>query len=131
MFTARQVALQEYGSRHAVDGPLALLPADIGGDEQIFRRFGRQSLIPEDQRNRQSLLQVHGKTPHGLDRRTFPPVQLQRESQHDLSHLVGLHERRDVRHIAVKCAAFEGLERLRGPAQLIAEGNADPLGPVI
>jgi hypothetical protein len=44
---------------------------------------------------------------------------------------VGLHEQRDVRDIAVKCAAFEGLERLRGPAQLIAEGNADPLGPVI
>jgi len=74
---------------------------------------------------------VHGKIPHGLDRRTLPPVQLQRESQHDLSHRVGLHEGCDVGHITVECPAFKGLERLRGPAQLVAEGNADPLGSVI
>jgi hypothetical protein len=72
--------LQQNGGRHSIDGTFALFPADIGGNQEIFRRLGRQSLIPEDQRNRQPPFQVRGEVPHCLDRRTFPSVQLQREA---------------------------------------------------
>ena len=74
---------------------------------------------------------MHGKIPHGLNGRTFPPVQLQRKAQDHLSHGMSLHEGSDVGDITIECPAFEGLERLCGPAELITERNADPLGPVI
>ena len=43
---ARQVTLQQDRGRYAIDGTLAFLAADVGGDEQVFRRFCRQPFIP-------------------------------------------------------------------------------------
>ena len=72
-----------------------------------------------------------GEIPHRLDRRTFPAVQLQGEAQDHLSHCMLTDKGRNVGHITVNRPALEGLERLGGPTQLIAERHTDPLGPVI
>jgi len=130
-FTARQVALKQNRGGHAIDGSLAFFAADIGGDQQIFRRFGRHPLIPQHERNRQPLFQSCGKFPHGLDRRTFPPIQLKRKSQHHLPNLMGAHEGGDVSDITVERPSLERFKRLGRPPQFIAESDADPLGPVI
>lgn len=119
-FAARQIALKQDGGGHAVDGSLSFFAADVSGDEQIFCRFGRQPLIPQDKRDRQSLLQPGGKIPHGQDRRAFPPVQLQRKSENDLPHLMGVDEGDNVRHVTIQRASLEGFQRLCSPAQFIA-----------
>ena len=119
-FAARQVALKQDGGSHAIDGSLSFFAADVSGDEQIFCRFGRQPLIPQDKRDRQSLLQPGGKIPHGQDRRAFPPVQLQRKSENDLPHLMSVDEGDNVRHVTIQRASLEGFQRLCSPAQFIA-----------
>jgi hypothetical protein len=123
--------LQQNCGRHTVDGTLPLFAADIGGDEKVFRSLRREPLIPENQWYRQAALEMCGKIPHRLDRRTFPSVQLQGETQDHFSHRMLMDKGRNMGHIAVDRPALEGLERLSGPAQLIAERHPDPLGPVI
>jgi hypothetical protein len=130
-FAARQVTLKQNGGCHPIDGSLAFLAADVSGDEQIFRRFCRQPLVPQDQRHRQPLLQAGGKIPHGQDGRPFPPIQLQRKSENDLPDLMPVDERGNVGHVTVQRAPLEGFKRLCCPAKFIAQRNADSLGPII
>lgn len=128
---ARQIALQQDRGGHTIDGAFALLPTHISGDQQVLRRLGRHPLVPEDDRHRQALFQTVGELSHRLNRRPFPSVQLKRKPQDHLSDFVGIDQRRDMFDIPIKGAALKRLERLRGPAQLIAEGDPDPLGSVI
>lgn len=130
-FAARQVTLKQNGGGYAIDGSFSFLSAHVSGDEQIFCRFGRQPLIPEDKRDGQSLLQRGGKIPHGQDGRAFPTVQLQRKSENDLPDLMGIDEGDNVRHVTIQRASLEGFQRLCRPAQFIAQRNADSLGPII
>lgn len=123
--------MKENRGSDAIDGSLALFTADIGRDQEVFRRFRRHPLVPQHERNRQTLFQPSGKCSHGLDGRTFPPIQLQRKTQNHLPDLMRVDEGGDVGHIPVERSSLERFERLGGPPQLITEGDTDPLGPVI
>lgn len=72
----RQIALQQNGRSDPVDRAFAFLPADIRGDEQIFRRFRRHPFVPEDDRHGQPCFQFCHKYAHGLDGKPFATVQL-------------------------------------------------------
>ena len=76
----RQIALQQYGRSNPIDHAFAFLPADICGDEQIFRRFRGHPFIPQDDRHGQPCFQFHHKRAHGLNGKPFATVQLKRQS---------------------------------------------------
>lgn len=76
----RQIALQQNSRRDPVDHAFAFLPADICGDEQIFRRFRGHPFVPQDDRHGQPRFQFHHKRAHGLNGKPFTPVQLKRQS---------------------------------------------------
>jgi len=113
---ACQITLEQNRSGYTVDDALALLSTDVGGDQQIFRRFCRHSFVPQDQRYRQPLFQAVGKLPHRLNRRPFPSVQLERKSQDHLPHFVRTDEGGYVFNITIKGTPLKRLKRLRGPA---------------
>jgi len=130
-FKTRQVTLEQNRCSDAIDDALSFLPAHVGSDQQIFRCLRRHPLIPQDERNGQPLLQSRRKFAHGLDRRTFPAVQLQRKSQQYTPDLVCADEGDNVCNVAIERSPRERFKRLRGPSQLVAEGDADSLRSII
>lgn len=83
-----KIASQENRSRNTIDDAFAFLSTDIGGDQQLFRRFSRHSLVPPDDRHGQARFQFYCKLAHRLDGRPFPSIQLKRQSQHHLLDIV-------------------------------------------
>jgi hypothetical protein len=74
----RQVTLEQNGGGDTVYRALPFLPADVGGDEQIFRRLGGHPFVPQDERHRQARFQFRRKLAHRLDGRPLAAVQLKR-----------------------------------------------------
>lgn len=130
-FETCQVTLEQQRGGHPIHRAFPFLPAHVGGNQKILRRLCRHPLVPEDERHRQRLLQPGGEFPHGLNRGSLPPVQLQRKPQHHPPNLMRLDEGDDVSEVTVKGAALECFQRLGRPPQLVTEGHADPLRAVI
>lgn len=116
---------------HTINCPLPLFPADVRSNQKIFRRLRCHPFVPADNRNGKTRLQFRCELAHGLNRRTFASVQLQRQPQHHLSYLVGLNQGGNVGDIPIERAPLERLERLRRPPEFIAQGDTDPLRSVI
>ena len=87
-FKACQIALEQTRSGDAIDHTLPLFPADIGRDQEVFRRLRRQPFVPENNGNGHSLFQPRLELAHCLDRRTLAAIQLKRETQQDLPDLM-------------------------------------------
>ena len=128
---AGQIALEQNGGGHTIHRALPLFPAHVGGDQEIFRRFRRHPLIPQHQRDGQFLLQPGRELPHGLDRGTFPSVQLERESQDHPADFVRRNQLGDMGEVLTERPPLECFQRLSCPPQLVAQGHADPLGAVV
>ena len=127
----RQVTLEQDGGGDAVYRALAFFPADVSGDQQIFRRLGRHPFVPQDERDRQTGFQLRGKFTHGFNGRPVTTIQLKRQPEDHPHGLMRLDQRRNVGNVTIERAPFEGFKRLSGPAQFVAERDADALGTVI
>jgi hypothetical protein len=130
-FKACQITLEQNRSGDAIHHTLPLFPADVGCDQEIFRRLRRQPFIPQNNGNGHSLFQPRLELAHRLDRRTLAAIQLNGKTQQDLPDLVPLDKRRNMGNVSVQRAPIERLKRLGGPPQLITQSHPDPLGPVI
>jgi len=80
--------LEQNRSGDAIHHTLPLFPADIGLDQEVFRRLRRQPFVPQNNRNRHSLFQPSLELTHRLDRRTLAAIQLKGEAQQDLPDLM-------------------------------------------
>lgn len=130
-FKACQIALEQNRSGDAINHTLPLFPADIGRDQEVFCRLRRQPFVPQNNWDRHSLFQANLKFTHRLDCRTFTAIQLNGKAQQNLPNLMRPNERRDMGDVPVQRAPIEGFERLGGPAQFIAQGHPNPLGPIV
>lgn len=126
-----QIALQQDCGGHAIHDPFTFFPADVGGDQEIFRLFRRHPFIPGDDRNRKRLAQAGHKFMHGLDGRTLFAVEPQRQSEQHLLDVMHPHQFLDMGDIAIQRAPLERLQRLGRPPEFIAQCDADPLGTMI
>ena len=128
---AFEIALKKNRRGNAINDAFSLLPADIGGDQQIFSGSRGHTLVPRHDRNGEHLFKLCDEGLNRLGRRSDFPVQTERQPHKNLGHLVRLHELLDVREVRRQCPSNVGLERLRRPSQLIAEGHPDPLGAMV
>ncbi len=126
-----KIALQEDRRSDTIDDPFAFFSTDIGGDQQLFSRSSRHPLVPHDEGNRQDLTETVDEQMDGLHRRSFFTIEPQRQSDHDFSDIVRVHQLLNVRKIPIERPPLDRFKRLRGPPKLIAERDADPLGPVV
>ncbi len=111
-----KVTSQENRRGNTIDDAFAFLPTDIGGDQQVFRRFGRHPFVPLDDRHGQTRFQFQGELAHGADGWSFPSVQLERQSQHHPLHLMRSDQRGNVGDIPIQRSPLKRFERLRRPA---------------
>jgi hypothetical protein len=130
-FKARQITLEQNRSGDAIHHTLPLFPADIGRDQEVFRRLRRQPFVPQNNGDGHSLLQPGLELTHRLDRGTLAAIQLKGKTQQDLPDLMRHDEGRDMGNIPIQRAPIKRLKRLSRPAQFITEGYPDPLSPVI
>lgn len=112
----RQITLEQNRGGNSVHCAFALLPADIGGDQKIFRGLRGQPFVPEDERHRQPRFQFRSKPAHRLNSRPLAAVQLKRQSQNHSRNLMRPDQRRDVGDIPIDGPPLEGFEWLRRPA---------------
>jgi hypothetical protein len=123
--------LEQNRGSDPVDGALSLFSADVGGNEQLFRRLGRHSLIPGHDRDGEDFLQPLHKFVDQLRSRPDFAVQTQRQPDHHLPDIVFPDQPVNMLNVGFQRAPLVRLERLSRPSQLIAERDADPLRPVI
>jgi hypothetical protein len=123
--------LEQDRGRDTVNGTLSLFPADVGGDEQLFRRLGRHSLIPCDHRDGEDFLQVFHEFQNRLRGRPDLAVQAQRQPDHHLPDIVFPDQPVNMLNVGLRHAPLVRLQRLSRPSQLIAERDADAFRSMI
>lgn len=128
---AFQVTLQQNRRRNPIDRSFPLFTTHVRGDQQVFRRFGRHSLVPGHDRHGQRGFQPLLEDADRVNRRSLAAVETQRQPEEHPRDVVSIHQVGDVRDVALKGAALERFQRLGGPPQLVAQRDSDPFCAVI
>ena len=128
---ALEITLEKNRRGNAINDTFPLLPADVGGDQQIFGGSRRHPFVPRHDRNGEHRFKLRDEVLNRLGCRPDFPVQTERQTHKNLGYVVLLHELLDMCEISRQRPSNVGLKRLSRPSQLIAESHPDPFGTMV
>jgi hypothetical protein len=123
-----ECALQDISGGVLVDHRLAAGAACIRLDESALNCRGRQPLVPKRDRKFREPREITGKGAGRLHARTFGPVHVDRQSEHETDDVPLAGEGQEPLGVGIEASAKDGRDRSGEPAIRVAHGDADGLG---